>query len=69
MNRIKSIQIVHHCSICNDEITADKIACRMWSQGDMQIPTFIICDRCLDSIKELVREQRHKDALSDADET
>ena len=41
----------------------------MWSQGDMQIPTFIICDRCLDSIKELVREQRYKDALSDADET
>ena len=60
MNRVKSIQIVHHCSICNDEITADKIACRMWSQGDMQIPTFIIYNRCLDSIKELVRKQRHR---------
>lgn len=29
MSRIKSIQIVHHCSICNEELTADKIACRM----------------------------------------
>ena len=69
MSSIKSIQIIHHCSICSDEISANKIACQMWSQGDMQIPTFIICDRCLDSIKEFVREQRYKDALSDADET
>lgn len=29
MSCIKCIQIIHRCSICNDEITADKIACRM----------------------------------------